>query len=144
MSAAINVAVIGCGTWGANHARIYQKHPCARLVAVCDANPAKAQALARELGVAESYSDYREMFDKCACDAVSIVTPDFAHTAPLLAACEYKKHILLEKPVATKRTDLPSRSIAAPPSTAPPAGPIKETSAERSGGKSAKAFLAVS
>ena len=106
MSAAINVAVIGCGTWGANHAKIYQKHPCARLVAVCDANPAKAEALARELGVAESYSDYREMFDKCACDAVSIVTPDFAHTAPLLAACEYKKHILLEKPVATKRSDL--------------------------------------
>ena len=103
MSAVLKVAVIGCGTWGANHAKIYQRHPCTQLVAVCDTNAARAQALADEMGT-DWYTDYREMLGKC--DAVSIVTPDFAHTEPLLAACEYKKHILLEKPLATKHKDL--------------------------------------
>jgi predicted dehydrogenase len=72
------MAIVGAGTWGENHARIYQAHPMAEPVAICDQNMAKAQALAERLGIAEVYQDYQVMLRQCDCDAVAIVTPDFA------------------------------------------------------------------
>ena len=38
----LQVAVIGCGYFGTNHARIYEKLPNALLMAVCDRNRAMA------------------------------------------------------------------------------------------------------
>ncbi len=42
----LQVAVIGCGYFGTNHARIYEKLPNAQLMAVCDRNRAMADELA--------------------------------------------------------------------------------------------------
>ena len=42
----LQVAVIGCGYFGTNHARIYEKLPNALLMAVCDRNRAMADELA--------------------------------------------------------------------------------------------------
>jgi predicted dehydrogenase len=46
------------------------------------------------------------MFRSSGCDAVAIVTPDFAHAEVAIAAAENKKHILVEKPLATTREDV--------------------------------------
>ena len=51
ISSNVKVAIIGAGTWGKNHAQIYNAHPFAETVAICDANLSKAQAVAQELGI---------------------------------------------------------------------------------------------
>ncbi|ADK79529.1 Gfo/Idh/MocA family protein [Sediminispirochaeta smaragdinae] len=97
--------IIGAGTWGKTHADIVSHHLLADLVAIADLDPQRAERLASEHGVA-AYGDYREMLEKEELDAVSIVTPDFAHAEPFIACCEAGKHVLLEKPLATNHKDL--------------------------------------
>ncbi len=58
------------------------------------------------MGIAAHYDDYEEMFKTSGCDAVAIVTPDFAHAAIAVAAANNKKHLLIEKPLATTRDDV--------------------------------------
>lgn len=99
----VRMALIGAGTWGANHARIYKAHPFAEVVAICDMNREKAEKVAREEGIEKVYTDYNQMLAEVDCDAVAIVTPDFAHVEAAVAAANAKKHILIEKPLATTR-----------------------------------------
>jgi predicted dehydrogenase len=106
MSTKLKMAIVGAGIWGENHAKIYRAHPFCEVVAICDEKPGKAKALADKLGITQSYEDYNEMFRKSGCDAVAIVTPDFAHAKIAIAAAENKKHVLVEKPLATTREDV--------------------------------------
>ena len=102
----VRMAIVGAGTWGANHARIYKAHPNADIVAICDMNIKRAEQLAKEEGISQVYSDYNKMLSESDCDAVAIVTPDFAHTDIAVAAANAGKHILIEKPLATKYEDV--------------------------------------
>ena len=106
MNTNLKMAIVGAGIWGENHAKIYKAHPFCDVVAICDQNKAKAQALAEKMGIPEHYDDYEEMFKKSSCDAIAIVTPDFAHAAIAVAAANNKKHLLIEKPLATTRDDV--------------------------------------
>jgi predicted dehydrogenase len=106
MNTKLKMAIVGAGIWGENHARIYQAHPFCEVVAVCDQDRGKAQALAAKLGIDRCYDDYREMFQQSGCDAVAIVTPDFAHAGAAISAAEHHKHILVEKPLATTREEV--------------------------------------
>jgi predicted dehydrogenase len=106
MNTKLKMAVVGAGIWGENHARIYQAHPFCEVAAVCDQDRGKAQALADKLGIDRCYDDYREMFEKSGCDAAAIVTPDFAHAEAAICAAEHKKHVLVEKPLATTREEV--------------------------------------
>ena len=106
MNSKVKIAIIGAGTWGENHARIYQAHPLAEPVAICDQNLDKARQLAERLGIAEVYQDYHDMLAHADCDAVAIVTPDFAHADVAVAAACAGRHLLIEKPLATTRDDV--------------------------------------
>lgn len=97
-------AVVGSGLWGSLHARVYSESDKARLVAVCDIDEARAHDLASRYG-AEGYTDLNKMLARADIDAVSIVTPDFAHTDIALAAIAAGKHVLCEKPLATTSAD---------------------------------------
>ncbi|MCL4562607.1 MAG: Gfo/Idh/MocA family oxidoreductase [Chloroflexi bacterium] len=95
----IKVAVIGVGSMGKNHARVYSEIPDADLVAVSDSN---AQ-LAREVGErhdARAYGDYEEMLAKEKPTAVSIAVPTALHEQVAIAAMEAGAHVLVEKPIA--------------------------------------------
>ena len=102
----VKMAIIGAGIWGENHARIYQAHPFCEVAALCDLNLRKATESAGRLGVKAVFDDYEEMLAKVDCDAVAIVTPDFAHAGPALCAAGHKKHVLIEKPLATTLEDV--------------------------------------
>jgi len=80
---------------------VYARHPHARLVAVCDLNPQRAQEVAARYGAARWVTDYRELLADPAVAAVSVATPDFAHAEPVIAAARAGKHVLVEKPLAT-------------------------------------------
>ncbi|RCX13522.1 putative dehydrogenase [Anaerobacterium chartisolvens] len=106
MNSKLKIAIVGAGIWGENHAKIYQSHPFAEASAICDMNYDKAKELGSKIGIEKIYNDYNEMFRDSGCDAVAIVTPDFAHGDIAVAAANHKKHILIEKPLATTREDV--------------------------------------
>ena len=101
----IRFGIVGAGLWGRVHAEIYSTHHQVELAAVCDADAARARRVAAEFGAKAVYSDYRELVRDPGVDAVAVVTPDFAHCGPIVAAAEAGKHILVEKPLATTRED---------------------------------------
>jgi len=101
----LRFGVIGCGRWGRSHARVYRKSPYSELIAVCDEDGRRAQGFAEEFSV-KHYTDYHKMLEKEKLDAVGVVTPDFAHAGPLIAAAERGVHILCEKPLVTDQEEL--------------------------------------
>jgi predicted dehydrogenase len=94
-------ALIGAGLWGEMHAQAYRSHPDAQLAAVCDLNEERASRIASEYEAARSCTDWREIASDDTIDAVSIVTPDFAHREIAVALARAGKHLLVEKPLAT-------------------------------------------
>lgn len=93
------VAVIGVGSMGKNHARVYSELPEAELVAVADENEANATSVGNTFG-ARGYTDYRALLEKEKPEAVSIAVPTALHETVALAALEAGAHILVEKPIA--------------------------------------------
>lgn len=98
----VGFGLIGCGTWGRMHARAYAASDAARLVAVCDQDAGRAAALAAEFGASEHLADWRALLARPEIQAVGIATPDFAHGEIALAAIRAGKHVLIEKPLATR------------------------------------------
>ncbi|WP_284164815.1 Gfo/Idh/MocA family oxidoreductase [Frigidibacter sp. SD6-1] len=97
----LNVAVIGSGIWGAQHAHVFSTLPNTRLVAVCDVNRDRAEAMAKNHDGTRAFTDHREMLAMDGIDAVTIATPDFTHTPLIVDALDAGKHVLSEKPLAT-------------------------------------------
>lgn len=95
----MKVAVIGVGTMGRHHARVYTELPEADLVAISDADVIRAESTANNFGV-RAYTDYREMLNKEKPDAVSVVVPTAMHEEVGLAALDAGVNILIEKPIA--------------------------------------------
>lgn len=102
----LKMGVVGAGLWGRNHVQIYNDHPFAETVAICDIDIKKAQAVADEFSISNVYTDYKQMAQESDCDAVAIVTPDFLHADITIEFANNKKHILIEKPLATKQEDV--------------------------------------
>ena len=96
---ATRVAVIGVGSMGKNHARVYNELPEAELVAVSDANPTVAQAIGAQFGTA-AFTDYRELLAQVKPEAVTIAVPTAMHEEVALAALEAGADVLVEKPIA--------------------------------------------
>jgi predicted dehydrogenase len=101
----IGFGVIGLGNWGEAHAKTYAYEPNADLVCVCDIVEARAKEVGEKYGSKCVCTDYRRLLEHDDIQAVSIVTPDFAHTDIAVAAAEAGKHILIEKPLATTVED---------------------------------------
>jgi len=106
----IRFGILGAGNWGKVHAEVYSTHPRAKLVAVCDQNEAAARRLAERFGAERVYTDLRDLMDDPVVDAVSIAIPDFDRVRPIEHATRARKHVLVEKPLATTADD--ARNIA--------------------------------
>ncbi len=94
----LNVAVIGCGSWGRNHARVYKDLQRADLLAVADLNESVAEEVGEKYNV-DWYMDPDKVFERSDVEAVSICTPTVTHSDIALTAIEAGKHVLVEKPM---------------------------------------------
>ncbi|MEW6083515.1 MAG: Gfo/Idh/MocA family oxidoreductase [Chloroflexota bacterium] len=95
----MKVAVIGVGTMGRHHTRVYSELPEAELVAISDADSFRAESTAQKFGI-RAYTDHREMLEKEKPDAVSVVVPTAMHEQVGLDALNAGVNILIEKPIA--------------------------------------------
>lgn len=100
----LRVGVIGLGI-GKSHAKGVKATEGAQLYALCDTNEEKLRSLAKELDVANTFTDYRDMIADPDLDAVIIASPDQDHRQMILDTLDAGKHILCEKPVALTRED---------------------------------------
>ncbi len=107
----VRVAVVGCGIWGQMHIRAYQQHPSADLVGICDKDERRATHAAKHAGNCKSFFDVDDLLEQ-GLDAISVATPDTAHTDIVLKATNRGVHVLVEKPLATT-VDECRRMIAA-------------------------------
>ncbi len=97
----VRVGVIGGGTWGNYHllaARQMEAEGKAMLVAIADEYGETAEKQAKAFGI-KKYTDYREMIQNEALDAVTIATPDHLHRTIVLYAMQNGMHVLVEKPL---------------------------------------------
>lgn len=101
---ALKIGVVGLGLQGQRHARGFYKMPLVQLAGVCDINRERGEALAKELG-STYYSDLQDMLDNSGIDAIDISLPDNMHLEAIRASIKAGKHILVEKPMASKLED---------------------------------------
>lgn len=96
----LNVAVIGCGAWGINHAKVYRDMSGVRLAAIADIDARRVQDASKKFS-ANGFTDTLRVIDDPGIDAVSICTPTCTHGYIAERALRKGKHVLVEKP----RTD---------------------------------------
>lgn len=100
----INIAIVGLG-FGAEFIPIYQAHPQANLVAVCQRDPRKLAAIQAAFGISKGYADYDELLKDPEIDAVHINTPIPDHASQTLKALKAGKHVACTVPMATSIAD---------------------------------------
>lgn len=102
MDAPIKCGVIGVGTQGRLHVHILQSfRPEVTVMAISDLNLERVRWVARKYNVPYRFTDYDEMLSDVELDVVIVATPDPYHYYPTMAAIKAKKHVLVEKPLAT-------------------------------------------
>ncbi len=107
----IRVAVVGAGRMGRHHLRTYRHLPEANLVAVVDANPDRAAAMADEFGC-EALSDVKALLERFPdVQAVTVAVPTVYHAAVAKPLLERGVACLVEKPLAP--TVAEARELAA-------------------------------
>src|SRR5713101_1988261 len=94
------MGVVGVGTMGKRHAEnIRHLIPEAQLIAVADADLARARQVAAELEIEHSYNTVEELIERKDIQAVAIVTPAKFHGAAIKACAGAGKDIFCEKPL---------------------------------------------
>lgn len=92
------VGIIGCGGIGNAHKNSWLQIPGVRVAAVCDLVEEKAKAMSESVGEGCVYvTDMAKLPDDL--DAVSVVTPPFAHYAVVKAMILRGLHVFCEKPL---------------------------------------------
>jgi len=98
----IRVAVVGVGSFGRNHARVYhelqKQGQGVELVAVVDNDAAQAQAVASQFGCS-AFSTPEELFGRV--EAASVAVPTIHHRAVAAALMAAGIDVLIEKPLAS-------------------------------------------
>ncbi len=99
MGKTVGFGVIGCGVIAPWHTQSLLSVPEARLVAVCDVVPEKADRLAADSGGVKAYYDHNHLLADPEVDAVCVCVPSGLHSAVGVDACKAGKHVLSEKPI---------------------------------------------
>jgi predicted dehydrogenase len=96
----LRVGIVGLGV-GRGHAETFAGLADKfELIAVCDVDAARADALAAALGAPHACRDFAELCALPDLDVIDICTPSFLHFEQTLATLAAGKHVILEKPVA--------------------------------------------
>jgi predicted dehydrogenase len=97
----VKVGVVGCGDIAyRSYLPVLTKHPRAKVTAVCDALPDRAQAAADAFGIPSHYGDFDQFLREADVEAVVVLTVNPAHASNTLAALKAGKHVCCEKMLA--------------------------------------------
>jgi len=94
----LRVAVVGAGTWGEQHARIFACRPDTELVGIVARTPERARARADAYDTT-AYTSIEEMLERARPDLVTTSLPNEAHFEPTLELIRHGVPLLVEKPL---------------------------------------------
>ncbi len=100
MTRKIKIAIVGLG-FGAEFIPIYQRHPNASMVAICQRNKNKLDDIGDAFGIEKRTTDFSELLKDPNIDALHINTPIQNHAQQSLAALRAGKHVACTVPMAT-------------------------------------------
>jgi len=95
------LALVGAGVMGRRYLDAFSSDPNGEIVAICELDEARREALAAAPGAPRLYRDLAQMVGEIEVDGVIVATPDFAHRDACLTALNSGLHVLCEKPLAT-------------------------------------------
>src|SRR5437867_962563 len=105
MSDKLRCAVIGAGAVGLEHLHSLIGCPRAVAVAIAETHPQRAREASDRFKIPRSYVDFRELLEQPDIDAVTVAVPNHLHAPMAIEALKARKHVLLEKPLATNLKD---------------------------------------
>lgn len=94
----VNVGIVGCGYWGAKHARNFHELADANLTMVCDFDEDKLLQARNQYPYISVTSNFEDIL-KGDVDAVVVATPVSSHYSLAREALLHDKHLLVEKPI---------------------------------------------
>jgi predicted dehydrogenase len=106
------VAIVGCGSYGAEHAKFLARGENVKLHAVADIALDRAEDFAKNYGATYATAEVARIWADREIDAVWICTQHHTHAPLAEAAAAAGKHFLLEKPLALTLADC-DRIVAA-------------------------------
>lgn len=92
----IRCGVVGVGSLGQHHARIYASLPGVEFVGIFESNDTRATEICAKFNC-RRFATLEALGD--ACDAVSVVVPTDRHAEVALPLLARKTHLLIEKPI---------------------------------------------
>src|SRR4051812_10606832 len=95
----INIGIIGCGYWGAKHARVVSELSEARLHSVADLDYEKVKPIIAKHEGVQGLTNINAVINNPEIDAVVIATPASSHYNLALQALSADKHVMVEKPL---------------------------------------------
>lgn len=95
-------SAVGVGGQGRTDVQSVINSKLGKVIAIADVDPRSIAATKHFLPEAQTFNDYREMYDKLGktFDAVIVATPDHWHAIPTIEAMQLGKHVYTEKPIA--------------------------------------------
>ncbi len=100
----MKLALIGLGAAGRGHLALLAKMPEIELAGIGDLDPIVTERLGREYGVPIATTETQRLIEDPAIEAIAIAAADRAHYPLVMACAAAGKHVICEKPLAT-RTD---------------------------------------
>jgi predicted dehydrogenase len=98
-------ALIGCGFFAVNHMHGWRDAEGAEIVAICDPNAERRNAMGDQFTIANRYADAAEMFRNEQLDFVDIATTVSSHRALVELAAHHKIPTICQKPFAPNLAD---------------------------------------
>ncbi|MCG9900460.1 MAG: Gfo/Idh/MocA family oxidoreductase [Hydrotalea sp.] len=96
----IKFGIIGCGSIGKRHIAVVDADENAELVAVCDSDENVLKEIEDLYPSVLRYSSFSDLLNNTDINVVSICTPHGLHAEMAIKAAQFKKNILVEKPMA--------------------------------------------
>lgn len=101
----IRIAIVGCGRISGKHFDAIAKHTDdLELIAVCDTDPERLERAVALSGV-DGYSRLDLLLSESDADLVVLCTPSGLHPAQTIEVAKAGRHVITEKPMATRWHD---------------------------------------
>lgn len=102
----LKFVLIGCGRIAKRHSELLAEGQIegAQLVAVCDLDANKAEAIGRKYSI-PYFTDMHEMLSTIPADVITVLTESGNHARNVIDLARYGKHIVVEKPMALTISD---------------------------------------
>ncbi|NLX64387.1 MAG: Gfo/Idh/MocA family oxidoreductase [Clostridiaceae bacterium] len=104
----LRVLIIGAAFAADLHSDAYSRIlDKVHIAGICDKDMSRIESLAKRYGFTDykAYDNYETAIADCDCDVVDICLPNFLHHRVAIAALNRGRHVICEKPLATKLED---------------------------------------